>query len=85
LIQCANDEMDSVALKLDAAGKIAEISDSDDPGWSGRLTLTQPTTQLLSIQGAVNGSDISVRLHRLDESKLPLTSRGFHWINEHPF
>jgi hypothetical protein len=24
-------------------------------------------------------------LHRTDETKFLLKSRGFHWINEHPF
>jgi hypothetical protein len=85
VIQCGNDVMDYVTLKLDAAGKTAALSDDADPKWSGLLTLSQPGPQLLNIQGSVNGSEISVRLHRLVESKFPLTSRGFHFINEHPF
>jgi hypothetical protein len=85
VIQCGNDVMDSVTFALDAAGKTAVLSDDADPKWKGTLTFSQTGPQLLSIQGTVNGSEISARLHRLDESKFPLTSRGFHFINEHPF
>jgi hypothetical protein len=85
VIQCANDAMDTVAFSLDPSGKTAAISDDDDPKWKGVLTFSQPAPRLLTIQGTVNGAEISARLHLMDESNFPLTSRGFHLINEHPF
>jgi uncharacterized membrane protein YphA (DoxX/SURF4 family) len=85
VIQCGNDAMDGVALKLDPAGRTAALSDDDDPQWKGVLTFSQAGPQLLEIQGTVNGSTISAKLHRLDDSKFRLTSRGFHFINEHPY
>lgn len=84
-IQCGNDVIDYVTLELDAAKKTAVLRDDADPQWKSALTFSRPGPQLLSIQGTVNGSEISAKLHRVDESKLPLTSRGFHFINEHPF
>jgi hypothetical protein len=77
--------MDYVKLELDAAGKTAVLTDDGDPKWKAVLTFSQPGPQLLSIQGTANGTEISAKLHRLDESKVPLTSRGFHFINEHSF
>ena len=38
----------------------------------------------LHLDGIVNGDSLHVRLHRLDETRFLLVSRGFHWINEHP-
>jgi hypothetical protein len=32
----------------------------------------------------VNGVAATIRLKRVDTSKAPLVSRGFHWINERP-
>jgi uncharacterized membrane protein YphA (DoxX/SURF4 family) len=85
VIQCGNDVMDYVKLELDAAGKTAVLTDDGDSKWKAVLTLSQPGPQLLSVQGTANGIEVSAKLHRLDESKVPLTSRGFHFINEHPF
>lgn len=84
-IQCGDDVMDYVTLKLDSAGKNAALTDDSDPKWKGQLTFSQPGPQLLNIQGAVNGAELSAKLHRKDESTFRLTSRGFHFINEHPF
>jgi len=38
----------------------------------------------LRLDGIVKGDSLHVRLHRLDESKFLLVSRGYHWINEFP-
>lgn len=62
------------------------------------FTLTQPgdTSQqfvfaverdsnVFTINGLWKGDTLRAALHQVDESKLQLTSRGFHWINEYPF
>jgi len=38
----------------------------------------------LRLDGVVNGDSLHLRLHRLDETKFLLVSRGYHWINEFP-
>jgi hypothetical protein len=38
----------------------------------------------LEIEGAFKGRKIHATLHREEQSKYLLISRGFHWINEHP-
>lgn len=38
----------------------------------------------LRLDGIVKGDSLHVRLHRLDETKFLLVSRGYHWINEFP-
>jgi len=39
----------------------------------------------LEIAGTFNGRKVRATLHREEQSKFLLTSRGFHWINEYPF
>ena len=38
----------------------------------------------LRLDGLMNGDSLHLRLHRLDETKFLLVSRGYHWINEFP-
>jgi hypothetical protein len=39
----------------------------------------------LGLAGTFKGRQVRVTLHRDEPSKYQLISRGFHWINEHPF
>ena len=63
---------------------------------TGELTLTQPnntkvplhfqrTGDAMRISGAMDGRPLLLQLRLMDRSKLPLVSRGFHWIQEYPF
>jgi len=85
IIQCGNDALDYVKLDLAANNGQASLSDDSDPTWKGRLTMEKPSEQTLALRGEVNGAAISAKLHRMDESKFRLVSRGFHFINERPF
>jgi hypothetical protein len=52
---------------------------------NGDFTYNQPDAQHVVLRGNLGGSPIVAEFHRLDDSKFPLTSRGFHWISEYPF
>jgi hypothetical protein len=39
----------------------------------------------LQLDGLLGADSLHVRLHRIDETKFLLLSRGYHWINELPF
>ncbi|HKW10505.1 MAG TPA: hypothetical protein VJO33_09000, partial [Gemmatimonadaceae bacterium] len=39
----------------------------------------------LQLDGTLGGDSLHLRLHRVDESRFLLLSRGYHWINELPF
>ena len=56
-----------------------------DPKSRSVLSYQQPGPELLTVAGAIDGQKITARLHRVDESKFQLFSRGFHWISEWPF
>jgi hypothetical protein len=76
--------LDYVTLALDAQRQTAAIGDTADPAWKCDFVY-QRTGSQLGLQGSINGNTVTLKLHRLDDSKMRLTTRGFHWINEYPF
>ena len=52
---------------------------------NGDFTYSQPDAQHLVLRGDLGNGPVVAEFHRFDPSKFPLTSRGFHWINEYPF
>lgn len=49
------------------------------------LAYRRPDSEHLLLTGTFEQEEISVGLRRIDASRLPLVSRGFHWINEYPY
>jgi hypothetical protein len=50
-----------------------------------RLLWSHPDSTHVTLDGYLDGSDVSIGLHQIDLSQFPLNSRGFHWISETPF
>jgi hypothetical protein len=71
--------------KLDPKKRSIELTGRDDPKATSTLTYQRPKPDVLLLSGTFEGKAFRARLHLEDASKLPLTSRGFHWINEYPF
>ncbi len=72
-------------LQLDSNRKRFALTKVKDPKWRSVLSYQQPGPDLLTLAGTIDSQKITARLHRVDESKFPLLSRGFHWISERPF
>jgi len=53
-----------------------------DPNWIAQFSSQRPQPELLVLQGEIGGHPASITLHREDESKFILNSRGFHWIQD---
>lgn len=53
--------------------------------WQAAISFKQVEPEVLALEGTVDGQQIRGRFRRMDESRFPLLSRGFHWINEWPF
>lgn len=85
IIRLSNGTLDYVKLSLDPKKNTASVGDEGDPNWKCDFVYQRTAEQLLNLQGRINGNAVTLRLHRLDQSKDRLTSRGFHWINERPF
>lgn len=84
-VQLMSDTRQRYRLELDQAKKRLTLSKRDDPKNRSLLTYSRPEPKLLILEGTVDGHKIRARLHRIDESRFLLVSRGFNWINEYPF
>jgi hypothetical protein len=73
---------DRVGLKLDAQKGTILFTDDRDGAWKCDLNFQRLEPARLSIQGSVNGSPVSITLHRQDDSRFLLRDRGVHWIIE---
>jgi hypothetical protein len=49
------------------------------------LTYARADDTHLTFDGDFRGAKIAAKLRKLDEGSFPLSSRGFHWVNEFPF
>ena len=84
-VQSLEGEIKYYSLKLTPATRTFALS--EDPGSKKKpdlLSYRETGPGRLEIAGVFNGRKVHTTLHREKPSKFLLTSRGFHWINEHP-
>jgi len=74
--------LDTVQLKLDPASGSIHFTDDADSSWKCDLDFQRPEPSLLLLRGTVNGSPVSIALHREDDSRFLLRDREVHWILE---
>lgn len=84
-IQLANGTLDFVKSNVDLKSNSLSLSDSDDVTWKCVFSLQTSDPRQMQLQGTVNGLSVTAKLHREDETRFILITRGFHWINEYPF
>lgn len=84
-VQTAADLLERFGSQLDQEKRTLTLRKREDPNWNTVLTYQQVSPDVMTLAGALNGSEITARLRRNDERKFLLTDRGFHWINEFPF
>jgi hypothetical protein len=56
-----------------------------DPEHKTSISFKQVEPDVLALEGTVDGKQIRGRFRRMDASRFPLLSHGFHWISEWPF
>lgn len=84
-VQTATDLQERYGSQLDQEKRTLTLRKREDPNWNTVLTYEQVSPEVITLAGALNGSEITARLRRTEERKFLLTDRGFHWINEFPF
>jgi hypothetical protein len=84
-VQRMDDFRDRYLLEIPKGKNTLELTRRFDSKWKTELAYAQPKPELLTLQGAWDGHRLQVRLHQVEAPKFLLTTRGFHWINEHPF
>ena len=83
-VQTAMD-LQRFGAQLDQEKRTLTLRKRDDPLWNTVLTYEQVSPEVITLAGALNGSEMTARLRRSEERKFLLTNRGFHWVNEVPF
>lgn len=82
VIRLGNGALDYVNLKLDEKTSTATLADSVDPGWKCTLAFHRSSDSILTIDGAVNGTAVTARLHRLDSSRFSFEAARFSWFSD---
>ena len=70
---------------IDQAKSALTLTSNSDKNWKAAFTYTSSTPDRLALDGAIGGRKATLVLRRLDEKKLQLLSRGFHWIQDYPY
>jgi hypothetical protein len=83
-VRLLNDSTRGFAATVDTTAHTLELKSRSDsarvmPFAYGR------SGDRLRLDGLLGQDSLHIRLHRVDEKKFLLVSRGFHWINELPF
>jgi len=84
-VQTAADPHQRFMSQLDEEKRTLTLSKREDPNWKTVLTYEQVSPDIITLHGALDGSEMTARLRRSEDRKFLLTNRGFHWINEFPF
>ena len=82
-VRLMNDERTGFELEHDPAKSTLTLSLPS--GEKAEMAYTKPDPERLVLTGSYMNETLSVDLRKIDESKLPLNSRGFHWITEVPY
>jgi hypothetical protein len=84
-VQTPADPHQRFSLQLDQEKRTLTFGKREDPNWKTVLTYEPVSPEVMTLAGALNGSELTARLRRSEERKFLLTDRGFRWINEVPF
>ncbi len=74
-----------LSVAIDSKENTLTLTKPDDKSWKASFVFTRTAPDRLTLQGAMDGHQLSLQLHRLDETKFLFASPGFHWIQEYPF
>ncbi|HEY4575885.1 MAG TPA: hypothetical protein VIJ26_18035 [Thermoanaerobaculia bacterium] len=84
-VQLTSDARQRYRVKLDEGKKTLALTKRDDPAWKSSLKYQRSAPDRLTLEGTFGGHQIRASLHRAEDSKFLLITRGFHWVSEYPF
>ncbi|HEY2472975.1 MAG TPA: hypothetical protein VGI45_34660 [Terracidiphilus sp.] len=84
-IQQMDDSRKGYGADIDEKKSTVSMTRPDDKNWKASLTYTRPSADQLQLDGTWGGHKVQIQLKREDETKFPLNSRGFHWVQDYPF
>jgi hypothetical protein len=81
-IQSMNGAWAEYRVRRDMTKKTFAMERANDPKKEFDLSFSSPNSESLILEGSAGGSEIRVRLRRMDEEQFPLLRRRFHWMSE---
>jgi len=83
--QRMDDAFESWTAKIDEADRTLTLQAGATGPVAGRLRFERPSANELFLEGELKGSQVHLRLQRVDLGGFRLRTRGFQWIQEVPF
>jgi len=83
--QRMNDSFTGYSAAIDEKKNALILTGNGDKKPKAHLVFHRAGQERLTLTGEMEGHRIAMELARMDRNKLPLVSRGFHWIQEYPF
>lgn len=84
-VMSMDDTVSYYATKYDTAKKSVTLTGEGSKNPDGVLTYSAPDANHMELRGNFRNQPVVIELRKIDASKFMLVSRGFHWINEHPY
>ncbi len=84
-VQRMDDVLTGYSASLDAQKNTLALTTSSDKSWRASFSYNRPDEDDLILDGIVNAHKQHIKLKRMNTSQFPVTSRGFHWIQDYPF
>ena len=70
---------------VDMTAKSIALTKTADKTWKAGFTFQQPSSDVLVLDGEMDGHKIHLETRLFDRSRFLLMSRGFNWVQEGPF
>ena len=84
-VKSMTDKRTRYIFEIDSTTSRISMYQSDSKKDSLNLVYRQSEKNILELHGILECDSIHLYLSKVPLDKFPLTSRGFHWINESPF
>jgi hypothetical protein len=84
-VMSMDDTTSYYATKYDTAKKSVTLTGEDSKTPDGVLAYSATDAERMELRGSLKNQPVVIELQKIDASKFMLVSRGFHWIQEHPY
>jgi hypothetical protein len=84
-VQLMDESFTGFAAAVDEHAGTITLTSRSDKSMAAKFSYKRSAPGTLSLDGTLRGHKAVLQLERLDEKKLLLESRGFHWVQDYPF
>jgi hypothetical protein len=84
-VQLVSQERQRFRLTHEESSKRLLLARRENPEQKYPLSYAIAAPDTLELRGLLEGRQVEAHLRRTGASDFPLTTRGFHWVNEYPY